>query len=74
MKAGILIYKSNIESSIQLNYVQCLFQSISEITSWTVDMEDVDNVLRIAVSDNSCEQLIRKSLERIRIFCEELPD
>lgn len=43
----IWIYVTNIESQKNLNIVAKILNQVSAVTKWTVDTDDIDNVLRI---------------------------
>lgn len=44
---NILILKTNVKKPKQVVSLQSLFSKHSEIEQWSIDLEDVDSVLRI---------------------------
>jgi Ca2+-binding EF-hand superfamily protein len=69
---AVLVYKTNVQSEHQLNYIQYIFRGIKEIGKWSVDVEDIDKVLRIVISEGVSEEKIVNALSSIGINCEEL--
>lgn len=70
----LLIFKTDIENSIKANKVNSVFAYKTNILDWSVDMEDVDNVLRIEAEDSSSENDIISMVETCGLHCEALPD
>ncbi len=66
------MYKTNVQTQYQLNYIQYIFKRFKEIEQWSVDMEDVDKVLRIVQPKTVSEAEIINALRSIGINCEEL--
>lgn len=70
----ILVMHSNIDS---LDAVQTVAQTLDaqkEILRWNVDIEDVDNVLRVVCLDEFTPQMLSSTIERAGYFCEELQE
>ena len=70
----ILIYKTNLSSNKKVRSIKSALNNHPDILSWTVDREDIDNVLRIEASESVQEIEFRKLMKRYGIFCEVLPD
>ncbi|MBC3846795.1 hypothetical protein H8K90_10425 [Winogradskyella echinorum] len=68
----IHIFKTNIETKLDVDMLQLLFSSNRSIINWSVDLEDIDNVLRIEASKNLSENEIITQLNLIGFSCEEL--
>lgn len=43
----ILVFKTDIETNTDIETVSPVLRSFDEIKSWTIDNEDIDNILRI---------------------------
>jgi len=70
----ILIYKTNLSSNKKVRHIKSTLNNHPHIVSWTVDREDIDNVLRIEASQSVKEKEFRELMKRFGIFCEALPD
>ena len=57
------IFKTDIQSAETVTALAPVFDSLPQVTRWTVDREDIDNVLRIesfdSLSENDVIQLSR---------------
>ena len=71
-KNKILILRTNIDKKKKLNRVKQLFKENSNIIKWSVDMEDIDKVLRIETTANINENDIGRLLKTISLFGEDL--
>ncbi len=70
----LLIFKTNIESVLKLKKINSIFAYDPQILDWSVDTEDIDNVLRVEAEDHSNEYEIVKMVETCGLQCEALPD
>lgn len=68
----VLVFKTNINNEQKYNYVTYLFRKYHQIKNWSIDREDVDNVLRIETSEKLNKSAIIRSLASINIQCDEL--
>lgn len=68
----IHIFKTNIKSNLDLDIIQLLFSSNRNIYDWSVDLEDIDKVLRIESNKSLSEKDIIEQLKFIGVSCEEL--
>ncbi len=68
----IHIFKTNIKSKLDLDMLQLLFSSNRNIFRWSVDLEDIDKVLRIESNENLNEEEIINQLNLIGFSCKEL--
>ena len=48
----IHILKTNIETKLAVNTLKLLFNTHPDIIKWSLDLEDIDNVLRVESSKN----------------------
>ncbi|AUP78090.1 hypothetical protein [Flavivirga eckloniae] len=51
----LLIFKTNIESKKKVKSLNPVLNKHSDILDWTIDLEDIDNVLRIEATSNITE-------------------
>lgn len=67
------IYKTNISSGEALKELRSILQKHDSSLSWSIDTEDIDNVLRIrSIANNSVD--IVNVIKNAGYHCEELPD
>lgn len=52
----LLIFRTDIKSKKKVRSLRSVFNNHSEIINWSVDLEDVDNVLRIEATTNLSEK------------------
>lgn len=70
----LLIFKTNIENRMKARKINSLFAYSPNIFEWSIDMEDIDNVLRIEADDRSSEREIIEMVSTCGLQCEALPD
>lgn len=70
----ILIFKTDIKTSIDFMYIRPYLDKDKAILDWTIDLEDCDSVLRIECNSSLTEKDIEKRMQDIRVFCEALPE
>ncbi len=51
----LLIFQTNIETTKKVEQLTPLFDKHSEILEWSVDLEDIDRVLRIEAEESLLE-------------------
>ncbi len=68
----ILIFKTDIETDLNVNALSPMFQKHPNIQKWSVDTEDIDNVLRLEVSENLNENEIVSLVNSSGFCCEDL--
>ncbi|MFT3937097.1 MAG: hypothetical protein QM726_25950 [Chitinophagaceae bacterium] len=67
----ILVFKTDARNKRRVNSLGQHLQHIKGIIRWNVDLQDVDNVLRIeAVS--LAAGVVEKNLQQAGYYCEEL--
>ena len=68
---NILILKTNVKKPKQVISLESLLSRHSEIEQWSIDLEDVDSVLRI-VSKTLTYNKVTNLLKQLGYFCCEL--
>lgn len=68
----LLILKTDIKTKKRVKTVSPVFDRITAIDRWTIDLEDVDKVLRIEAKDFLKEEDIVKLMDSYGVWCEEL--
>lgn len=57
---NILIFKTNISSQSQKENAKSILDAIDHIEEWSIDMEDVDRVLRVVSREPNINEIINK--------------
>ncbi|SMD32066.1 hypothetical protein SAMN04488029_0404 [Reichenbachiella faecimaris] len=70
----ILVFKTNLATKKRGKAAGHILNQNSSIVEWSIDMEDIDNVLRIVTSGNISEYQIIKMLRTNGFLCEILLD
>jgi len=52
----LLLFRTDIKSKKKVKSLKPVFNNHSDIIKWSVDLEDIDNVLRIESTKNLSEQ------------------
>ena len=67
------VFRTNINSVSLIESVKPLLNSCQYISDWSIDIEDIDNVLRI-ISVELLENEIIQIIKNKGFICEALPD
>ena len=70
---GVYVFKTDIDSASLIESVKPLINSYQYISDWSIDIEDIDNVLRV-ISDELLENEIIQIIKSKGFICEALPD
>lgn len=70
----VLVFKTDIRSKKKVEVVKPILNNHPSIYGWSVDTQDIDNVLRIEASARLKETDIIKMVEPCGFLCEVLPD
>lgn len=70
----LLILKTNIKTKKKVHIVQPILNSHPIIKRWSIDLEDIDNVLRIEAREHISESEIKQLINKAGFLCEALPD
>ena len=72
MKENIWVFKTNIKSQDDIQYISDVFNK-DEIIQWTIDTDDTDAVLRVVTAVSSPEEIITSIINK-GYQCSELTD
>lgn len=72
-KVDVLVFKTNINSEDELQKIAELLGNDPNIFRWSIDTDDIDNVLRIESANLSPENIILK-ISQAGFLCNELTD
>ncbi len=70
----LVILKTDIKTKKKVEQMKSVFNNHPVISKWSIDTEDIDNVLRIEAEDNLLEDDVKKLVTENGFYCEELPD
>ena len=68
----IHIFKTNIETNTDVNFIKILLNSDPKINQWSIDLEDIDRVLRIEANKSLNKQDIIDKIKSKGFICREL--
>lgn len=72
---NILIFKTNIQNEYQKSYVQIIMNSAYGIHDCTVDLDDVDKVLRVEIEEKDVdENYVIERMNSLGFMCKTLED
>lgn len=72
MRTKLLILKTNIRSKQMLKMLIPAFNGHQSIQRWSVDLEDIDKVLRVEANVNIEEKEIIQLVEKHGFYAEDL--
>lgn len=72
-KVDVLVFKTNIKSEDELQQIAVLLGNDPNIFRWSIDTDDIDNVLRIESAEISPGHIIA-IIEQAGFICNELTD
>ena len=70
----VLIFKTNVDSNYDVTIVNSILSKFPQIKRSTIDLRDVDKVLRVECGNNIEMELIINKINQLGFSCEELPD
>ncbi|MEM6526277.1 MAG: hypothetical protein AAF693_20955 [Bacteroidota bacterium] len=74
LTSEVLVFKTNLDTKREVEAVRCTLDQYSSIMEWSIDIEDVDNVLRVVTLGDVLEEEIIQILAIHGFYCEELLD
>jgi len=70
----IFVFKTDIKSHLEVSILAAALKNLSGIVRWSVDMHDVDRVLKVVTLDDQRESDFVSFVRSQGIFCDALPD
>lgn len=70
----LYIFKTNIRNKKKIRHAKSLLKKHLKIKNWSVDLEDVDKVMRIETTDEILENDIIRTMQNNAFSCEVLSD
>lgn len=70
----ILVFRTNIKSKKKVKTVKPIFNKHDDILEWTIDLDDIDNVLRIEANKSLQERTIIGMVREQGFYIEALSD
>lgn len=68
----IMVFKTDVHKPEMVNQLNSLFSMREQIEEWTVDTEDIDNVLRIVCEKSLTEYEVISLMKTKGFSCEEM--
>tara|TARA_R110002124_G_scaffold86894_1_gene224174 strand:- start:273 stop:491 length:219 start_codon:yes stop_codon:yes gene_type:complete len=70
----LFILSTNVQNRSGKRFLEPLLNQHPSVNKWSIDLEDIDKVLRIEAKDNAKEGDIIELLKNSGIKCASLPD
>ncbi len=70
----ILIFRTDIKSKKKVKTIKPVLNSQDYIHKWTIDLQDIDNVLRIEAKNKITEQKVMNLIRNKGFYIEEMVD
>lgn len=71
---AILVFRTDIKSKKKVKTVKPIFNKHDDILEWTIDLDDIDNVLRIEANKSLQERTIIGLVREQGFYIEVLSD
>ncbi|MBD80847.1 MAG: hypothetical protein CL840_18165 [Crocinitomicaceae bacterium] len=71
---NLIILKTNLRDELQVESIQSVLSTHPHISDWSVDTEDIDNVLRIEAKNMLTEEDVIQLIQAHGFSCEVLPN
>lgn len=68
----LLIFRTDIETTKNIKTIKPLFNNHSSIIKWSVDIEDIDNVLRVEATESLNESDVIDLMKKQGFYCNAL--
>ena len=73
-QSKILVFKTNVENDDGIRAISGVLNDYPGIVRWTVDLWDIDNVLRIEGHESLLPSVFIDIIKKAGFNCDELPD
>ncbi|NVK52562.1 MAG: hypothetical protein HWD85_06480 [Flavobacteriaceae bacterium] len=70
----LIILRTDIKTKKEVKKVKSFLNAHPQIINWSVDVEDIDNVLRIESTDQLRETQLIEHIKERGFYCEDLPE
>ena len=70
----LLIFRTDIKTKKKVKVVKSLFNNHAYIIDWSVDLEDIDNVLWINATEQLAESDVINLIKPKGFYCDALAD
>lgn len=70
----LLIFKTNIKTKKKVKSLRAIFNKIPAVSDWSIDLEDIDKVLRIESTGHLAEKEVINQVNFLGFQCELLMD
>lgn len=74
IKTQLFILRTDIGTQQRVKQVKSIFDGNANIIKWSIDTEDIDNVLKVEATKNLSEADIIDQLKTQGFFCDVLPN
>ena len=68
----LLILRTDIKTKKKVKLMKPVFNNHPIISKWSIDTEDIDNVLRIEAEDSLHEDDVKRMVVENGFYCEDL--
>ena len=69
---NLLIFKTDIENKEKVETIKPFLNNHSNIIKWTIDLDDIDNVLKVKFKKDLTENDIIKTINTQGFYCDVL--
>ncbi|MBX7046917.1 MAG: hypothetical protein K1X86_13890 [Ignavibacteria bacterium] len=70
---NVLVFRTNVQNEFQRSYVQIIMNSIYGVHDATVDLDDVDKVLRLEIDEEEVnEAYVIEKMHTLGFMCKPL--
>ena len=70
----VLVFKTNIKTRYGIKRLTPVMSDLPSVTDWTIDLEDIDRVLRVVTTGTLSEIEVERHINGKGFFCQALPD
>nr|WP_321232180.1 hypothetical protein [uncultured Psychroserpens sp.] len=70
----LLLFRTDIKSKKKVKSIKSIFNDHIDILNWSIDLEDIDNVLRIEATKSLSEQDVLDLVKAQGFYIEVLSD
>ncbi len=70
----LYLFRTDIKTKKSVKSIRTIFNHHPGIRNWSVDTEDIDNVLRVEALTGFSETDVHKLVQLLGFYCNTLPD